>query len=135
MDAARADDGGAATSLLPEHMLAAVAAGEARLRLSYHNGPELVIMAASDLAALEAQVASAVPGRTGAASPLSGREAEILRLIGSGMTGQQVATELGLALNTVNQHLIGARRKLGVARSKDAAARAAAAGWLREQAS
>ena len=45
---------------------------------------------------------------------LSEREAEIARLVGRGMTNQQVAKQLGISPHTVNFHLRGIFRKLSI---------------------
>jgi DNA-binding NarL/FixJ family response regulator len=48
------------------------------------------------------------------ADRLSKREVEILGLVAEGKSGTQVAGQLGLAANTVAQHLVSVRRKLNV---------------------
>jgi DNA-binding CsgD family transcriptional regulator len=48
------------------------------------------------------------------AASLSPRELEVLALAAEGHTGVTIAGMLGLAVNTVAQHLVSARRKLGV---------------------
>jgi len=45
---------------------------------------------------------------------LTGREAEVLRLIARGCTYSQIAVELGMSVNTVGTHVKHAYRKLGV---------------------
>ena len=45
---------------------------------------------------------------------LTGREAEVLRLIAHGRTYSQVAVELGMSVNTVGTHIKRAYRKLDV---------------------
>jgi len=125
---ARRPSGDAVAAMFADGLLAEVASGRARLLVSYRTGEELVIIAAGELAALEAN-ASSSGGQPGP-SPLTARETAVLRLVGDGASGAQIADRLGLALNTVNQHLVGARRKLGVHSSKEAAARSQARGWL-----
>jgi DNA-binding CsgD family transcriptional regulator len=56
---------------------------------------------------------------------LSAREVEVLRLVASGMTSAQVASELFISPNTVNRHLQSIYGKLGVS-SRAAATRFAA---------
>jgi DNA-binding NarL/FixJ family response regulator len=121
-------------TLFPQGLLQEVAAGRIRLRLSYRSGEDLIIMSAKEVAELDAR-ASGVPEGEAKGSPLTGRETDILRLIAGGNGGSAVALELGLALNTVNQHLIAARRKLQVTSSKEAARLAQENGWLRAVAS
>jgi DNA-binding CsgD family transcriptional regulator len=45
---------------------------------------------------------------------LTGREAEVLRLIARGCTYAQTAERLGMSANTVGTHIKNAYRKLGV---------------------
>ena len=47
-------------------------------------------------------------------SQLSPRELEVARLVGRGMTNQQVASDLGISAHTVNYHLRGVYRKLNI---------------------
>lgn len=47
-------------------------------------------------------------------APLSGRQAEILRLIAQGKSNKEIAHQLGLATGTVKQHVYALFRKLGV---------------------
>jgi DNA-binding CsgD family transcriptional regulator len=70
---------------------------------------------------------------TSAARPgvsLTAREQEILQMIADGCPGSVVAERLGLAPNTVAQHLASVRRKYGVRSSAAAAALARQAGLL-----
>jgi DNA-binding CsgD family transcriptional regulator len=45
---------------------------------------------------------------------LTVRERQVLGMVADGMTGAGIADKLGLALNTVAQHLVAVRRKYGV---------------------
>ena len=45
---------------------------------------------------------------------LTGREAEVLRLIARGCTYAEVAEQLGMSAHTVGSHIKNAYRKLGV---------------------
>jgi len=45
---------------------------------------------------------------------LTGREAQVLRLIARGCTYVQVADQLGMSINTVGTHIKNAYRKLDV---------------------
>ena len=54
---------------------------------------------------------------------LSDREKETLRLLLGGHDAKSIARSLGLSVHTVNERLRDARRKLGVASSREAARR------------
>ena len=58
------------------------------------------------------------------AEPLTAREVEILRLIGSGMRTQEIADRLFISLSTVKRHIANAYGKLGVGHRTEALARA-----------
>jgi len=64
------------------------------------------------------------------ASPLTGRECQVLALVSQGASQQQIASELFVSLNTVKTHLRSIRTKLGVDRTGQAAALARSAGWI-----
>ncbi|MEZ0166138.1 response regulator transcription factor [Kineococcus sp. LSe6-4] len=51
---------------------------------------------------------------------LTPREEQTLRLVGTGLTAAETAAVLGVAVNTVSQHLVGARRKFGVSSTRAA---------------
>ena len=51
--------------------------------------------------------------RLGSAVGLSAREREIALMIANGMTGQKIASTLGLSARTVDNYLVGSYRKLG----------------------
>jgi predicted ATPase/DNA-binding CsgD family transcriptional regulator len=76
----------------------------------------------------ETIAAEAAPARAGSPAPplmgLTAREREVLGLVASGLSDDQVARRLSLSTRTVNAHLRAIYRKLGVA-SRTAAARAA----------
>jgi LuxR family maltose regulon positive regulatory protein len=55
--------------------------------------------------------------------PLSRREREVLRLIAAGLTNQEIAQELTVAVSTVKTHLKNIYAKLGVRNRTQAAAR------------
>ena len=61
----------------------------------------------------------AVPSRS--VARLNERQKTCLRLYYQGLEAKEIARELGITPNTVNQHLRDARRVLGVARSVQAA--------------
>jgi DNA-binding CsgD family transcriptional regulator len=96
-------------------------------------------------AGFDAILLSASPGSSPpavAAAGLTRREAEVLALVGSGMTNVQIALELAISDRTVAKHLQHAYEKLGVtsrtaavaeARARSAAAPAPAQARLRVQ--
>ena len=63
-------------------------------------------------------------GAAGLATPLSGREVEILRLVVAGMRNQAIADHLFISLGTVKRHIANAYGKLGVSHRAEAIARA-----------
>jgi len=58
------------------------------------------------------------------AEPLSGRELEVLRLIAAGLSNNDIAGELFLALGTVKKHINNIYGKLGAHRRTQAVSRA-----------
>jgi len=56
--------------------------------------------------------------------PLSGRELETLRLLGQGLSNQEIAAAMFLSLSTVKTHLKNVYAKLGVHNRQDAVVRA-----------
>jgi DNA-binding NarL/FixJ family response regulator len=71
---------------------------------------------AHDIASVSGAGAMITPfGRaTGVRSVLSEREIEVLGLIASSCSNQQIASELNISLNTVERHSANVYRKLGV---------------------
>lgn len=67
--------------------------------------------AVPDLAGVEALLRKATPK---AASTITAREAQVLRLVATGMTSRAIATELFLSEKTVARHLSNIFTKLGV---------------------
>lgn len=63
-------------------------------------------------------------------SPLTDRETEVLRLVQRGGSVTDIARELHLSAGTVRNHLSNAIGKIGARNRSDAAAAAAAQGWL-----
>ncbi len=64
------------------------------------------------------------------ADPLTGREREVLRLAGEGMSGAGIAAELRLSEGTVRNYLSEAISKLGASNRVEAARIARQRGWL-----
>ena len=62
--------------------------------------------------------------------PLSPRELEVLQLINQGLSNQEIADRLFLALSTVKGYTRTIFDKLQVERRTEAVARARALGWL-----
>lgn len=100
-------------------LLQDVALGRLQLSIQTPGGLQIALVSQGELARLQAAAGerSAQPSGVN----LSEREYEILTLIADGMTSSNVAARLGLAKNTVSQHLQAARRKLGVTTTQAAA--------------
>lgn len=64
------------------------------------------------------------------ASPLSGRQLEILLLVARGLTNHQIASELHISEGTVKRHLANVNQKLGVFSRAEAARKALVEGWI-----
>jgi len=71
-----------------------------------------------------APVAEAVPAPRGPIEPLSTRELEVLRLLGTDLDGPGIARELFISLNTVRTHTKNVYAKLGVTNRRAAVRRA-----------
>jgi LuxR family maltose regulon positive regulatory protein len=69
-------------------------------------------------------------GETGLIEPLSERELEVLELIATGISNQEVASRLFLSLNTIKVHTRNIYSKLGVNNRIQAVARARGLGIL-----
>ncbi|GAA0295919.1 response regulator transcription factor [Kineococcus aurantiacus] len=100
-------------------VLRTVAEGERRVIVEDETGNRFVLVAEDRYRALEDAERSRTPGRPDVT--LTAREQEVLQLVADGCPGSVVAERLGLAANTVAQHLAAVRRKYGV-RSSAAAA-------------
>lgn len=124
------DVGGATAVDWWGRVLQRVADGEVRLVLATPDGEEAVLVSRRWLDRIERQTRAA-----GAASVrLSGRELEVLLLIDAGLTAAAVAGRLGLAVNTVHQHLTMVRRILGVRSTAEAVTAARKAGLIADAA-
>jgi LuxR family maltose regulon positive regulatory protein len=82
------------------------------------------VLAAFD-APRPAPVAASPTTANGAATPLTSRELEILRLIAGGLRNQEIADQLRISAPTVKRHIANAYGKLGVGHRTEALARAA----------
>jgi DNA-binding CsgD family transcriptional regulator len=63
--------------------------------------------------------------------PLSKREREVLQWVSAGKTSWETARVLGIAENTVNNHVKAIKAKLGIVNRVQAVAYAERAGWLK----
>lgn len=88
---------------------------------------ELVLVAR---AAPPLQPASIRIGNDTGATPLSGREQQILALLADGLVNKQIAARLGISTNTVKTHLELLFEKLGVATRAEAVATGVKRGLL-----
>ncbi|MFB9376643.1 LuxR family transcriptional regulator [Kineococcus gynurae] len=107
-------------------LLADVADGERRVVLETGDGRRVVLVSEAELDRLEL----AARTRSTVDVELTPREREILSRVASGCSGVAVAAQLGVATNTVAQHLVAIRRKLGVRSSAEAVVAARAAGLI-----
>ena len=67
---------------------------------------------------------------TNGASPLSGREAEVLRLVAAGLSNREIASTLVLSEHTVHRHVANILRKLTQSSRAAAAAQATRLGYI-----
>lgn len=68
----------------------------------------------------------------GASGTVSDREAEVLRLIASGYSNKEIASQLDLSVKTVEAHKANAMRKLDLTGRIDIVKYAILQGWLRD---
>jgi LuxR family transcriptional regulator, maltose regulon positive regulatory protein len=66
----------------------------------------------------------------GLIDPLSDRELDVLRLLGSDLGGPEIARELVISLNTLRTHTKNVYSKLGVTSRREAVRRASQLGLL-----
>jgi DNA-binding CsgD family transcriptional regulator len=72
----------------------------------------------------------ATPVETNGDSPLSRREAEVLRLVAAGLSNREIASSLVLSEHTVHRHVANILRKLAQSSRAAAAASATRAGYI-----
>src|SRR5260221_2507997 len=73
---------------------------------------------------IEAQAFVEPLSTTEASVSLSARESEVFRLLHSGLSNIEIASELGISVGTMKAHLRGLQNKLGVHDRNEAAVRA-----------
>jgi len=89
------------------HAIRVVARGEALLQ------PQVTARVLKEFSRLAGQSAPARPKAKPLAEPLTERETEVLRLIVSGATNQDIAEQLHIGLGTVKHHVRAVFAKLG----------------------
>lgn len=112
-----------------ERVMAALRAGAVGYLLKDSEPAALlagVRSAAAGNAPVDARVARALLPAAATANPLSDREEQVLRLVGSGLANKQIGRQLGIAERTVKAHLSNVFRAIGVTD------RASAALWARD---
>ena len=67
---------------------------------------------------------------SGASSSLTGRESEVLKLIATGLTTREIASQLDLSLSSIETYKTRAAEKLGIKSRAEIVRYAAAQGWL-----
>jgi DNA-binding CsgD family transcriptional regulator/pimeloyl-ACP methyl ester carboxylesterase len=82
----------------------------------YGDGEEV----ASTIEQFVLKSAAAQTPKSAAATSLSPREVEVLKLVAAGLTNQQIAGELVISLNTVNRHVSNVYAKTGAANRAEA---------------
>lgn len=107
-------------------VLQQVADGEIRLVLTTATGDEAVLVSKRWLALVEHRFSVVEP----APPRLSAREVQVLVMVDRGIAATGIAARLGLAVNTVHQHLTMVRRKLGVRSTGEAVLAARRAGLI-----
>jgi DNA-binding NarL/FixJ family response regulator len=93
----------------------------AALASAWRRGQALGLEGAINLTKTLAVTSSSAPAAN-AAEALTAREREVLRLLATGLTNADIATQLAISPTTVNAHLRAIYDKLGV-RSRSAATR------------
>ncbi|MCU0520765.1 MAG: LuxR C-terminal-related transcriptional regulator [Anaerolineae bacterium] len=97
--------------------------GEHQVLVTFLDAPNLVVVP-QNVHTVAARAASL------AACAISQREYEVLRMLYSGATNREIATELGIRPGTVRNHTSSIYEKLGVRNRLEAVARATELGVL-----
>lgn len=121
------DEGVAMHSLILE--LRSILANRQRTH-GNHNSQTLLLYVLRLLAGFSSKDAPPAPGGERLAEPLSDRELEVLRLIGVGLSNQEIAGEMVVALSTVKSHINHLYGKLGAHNRVQAVAIARSLGLL-----
>jgi LuxR family maltose regulon positive regulatory protein len=135
--------GDLSTALVPLEQAMTLAEPEGYVRLYVDEGPPMVSLlraaarqgirrsyAGRLLAADEEHHGKGQAGRSSLIEPLSERELEVLRLLGSDLGGPDIARRLVVSLNTVRTHTNHVYAKLGVNNRRAAVRRARELGLL-----
>jgi DNA-binding CsgD family transcriptional regulator len=133
----RYEDGAAAFGRARERLeragqvpLRAIVDYDDALARTWHGHPgsaELLLVAETQfeqhgMAAWLARIAGLRRSRGGLPDRLTRREAEVLRLVASGLTGRQIAEQLVLSVHTIERHLHNAYVKIGARNRAEASA-------------
>lgn len=122
-----------------DHVLDALAAGAQGFLLKRARPEEIVhavrVVARGESLVFPDTVRRLAVGRTPSGSlqeeaRLTGREAEVLRLVAAGMSNQEIASSLYLGVETVRTHVANVLAKLGVRDRTQAVVRAYASGFV-----
>lgn len=103
------------------------ATGDRHVLVRDAHGNRFVLLSEERYEALVGQQGAAPAARR---VRLTGRELEVLRLAGLGHPATAIAGTLGIAQNTVAQHLVAVRRKYGVGSTAAAASLARRQGLI-----
>jgi DNA-binding NarL/FixJ family response regulator len=72
------------------------------------------------------------PRRRGATPPVTERETEVLRMMGTGYSNKDIAARMNISIKTVEVHKANAMRKLNLRGRTDVVRYAVLNGWLRD---
>ncbi|WP_433165410.1 LuxR C-terminal-related transcriptional regulator [Kribbella sp. CA-247076] len=127
---ARRDD--VPSALVPLERALALAAPEGYARIFVDEGPamESLLKAAAKRGIAQSYISRLTGFESRGADPLSERELEVLRLLGSELGGPDIARELTVSLNTLRTHTKNIYLKLGVNNRRAAVRRAGELGLL-----
>ena len=111
------------TSTSPDEHYQALEAGAMGI-ITKSDDKQLLVEAIRKVAADEKFISSISEGIMAGGihtCKLTDRQAEILTLVAKGMTNKQIATQLGCHIDTIQEHITAARKKLGACCRADAA--------------